>query len=97
MQGAFETHEVDDHAVAASDAPEVNKRSRLDAVPNNAPWKNLLPANDKETQQRMQAHRESVAKYTAATDEQRKQIPRVSPYPESPDAIFPGTRATEST
>ena len=91
MQGAFETHEVDDHAVAASDAPEANKRSRLDAVPNNAPWKNLLPANDKETQQRMQAHRESVAKYTAATDEQRKQIPRVSPYPESPDAIFPGT------
>ena len=87
MQGAFETQEDDKSTTPARD----EKRSRLEAVPNNAPWKNLLPSNDKETLQRMRVHRENVAKFTAATDEQRKQIPRVSPYPESPDAIFPGT------
>ena len=94
MQGAFDTHiaaDDDNSPHSPGRDTDANKRSRLEAVPNNAPWKNLLPANDKDTLQRMRIHRESVAKYTAATDEQRKQIPRVSPYPESPDAIFPGT------
>ena len=93
MQGAFETHVEALMEEDGNSTPPARdeKRSRLEAVPNNAPWKNLLPANDKDTQQRMRMHRENVAKYTAATDEQRKQIPRVSPYPESPDAIFPGT------
>ena len=81
MQGTFE---VDGEKGEA-------KRSRLDAVANNAPWRNLLPANDKATLERMRDHRDREAKYTALTPEQQKQVPRVSPYPETPDGVFPGT------
>jgi hypothetical protein len=71
--------------------PQEAKRTRLDAVANNAPWKNLLPANDKETVQMMRRHQEEQAKYTALTPGQQKMVPRVFPYPESPDRVFPGT------
>jgi hypothetical protein len=81
MQGVFENGEDG----------EVTKRTRLDAVANNAPWRNLLPSNSKETLQRMRDHREREVKYDALTTEQKKQVPRVNPYPETPDAVFPGT------
>ena len=92
MQGDFDVSpdsNESNHCIA--DYTTDPKRSRLDAVANNAPWKNLLPANDKETQQRMRRHQEEVAKYSVLTSDQRKQVPRVSPYPESPDRVFPGT------
>ena len=82
MQGTFEADEG-----SKGEA----KRSRLDAVANNAPWRNLLPGNDKPTMERMRDHRDREAKYNALTDEQKKQVPRVSPYPETPDGVFPGT------
>ena len=86
MQGEFDQPENED-----TEPEGVPKRSRLDAVANNAPWKNLLPANDKDTLQRMRRHREEEVKYSALNEEQKRQAPRVFPYPETPDAVFPGT------
>jgi hypothetical protein len=52
MQGTFEADEG-----SKGEA----KRSRLDAVANNAPWRNLLPGNDKATMERMRDHRDREA------------------------------------
>lgn len=66
------------------------KRPRLDAMAN-VPWRSLAPANDRETQQRMREHHTQEAKYMALTDDKKVYVPKVSPYPEGPDAVFPGT------
>ena len=87
MQGDFDS--PGDKSIEQPAA--ATKRSRLDAVANNAPWENLMPANDKDTLQRMRRHQEEVAKYSALTEAQRRQVPSVSPYPETPDKVFPGT------
>ena len=86
MQGTFEDNE-DIEEGEESDAP---KHPRLDAMAN-VPWRNLAPANDRETQQRMREHHGQEAKYMALTDDKREYVPKVSPYPEGPDAVFPGT------
>ena len=92
MQGVFENESMESGSLLLSTAAsEGNKRTRLDAVANNAPWRNLLPANNKETLQAMRQHREKEAEYGALTNEQKKQVPGVNPYPETPDAVFPGT------
>ena len=65
------------------------KRSRLDAM-NNVPWRNLEPANDRDTERRMQEHKEREWRYDAMTDRQKEMKPRVAPYPETPDRVFPG-------
>ena len=57
----------------------------------NVPWRNLAPANDRETQQRMREQHGQEAKYMALTDDKKEYVPKVSPYPEGPDAFFPGT------
>ena len=70
------------------------KRSRLGAnldAMANVPWRNLAPANDRQTQQLMRDHWTQQAKYTSMVEEDREYIPKVSPYPEGPDTVFPGT------
>jgi hypothetical protein len=66
------------------------KRTRLEAMAN-VPWGNLAPANDKATQRRMRDHWERESSYIMATDTVKPFIPKVSPYPEGPDTVFPGT------
>ena len=75
-----------DAAEMETDAP---KRPRLDAMAN-VPWRSLAPANDRETQQRMREHHGQEAKYMSLTDDKRVYVPKVSPYPEGPDDVFPG-------
>lgn len=63
----------------------------LDAI-SNVPWNDhLVPANDRDTQKRMRRHREKEARYNALSAAQRARKPRVLPYPETPDRVFPGT------
>lgn len=76
MQGTFEPEPSD-------------KRARLDAMAN-VPWSNLEPANDKATQRQMSRHHAMERVYQSATDAHKPMMPRVSPYPETPDAVFPG-------
>ena len=66
------------------------KRTRLGAIAN-VPWRNLAPANDRQTQQQMNYHWGQQAKYSSLIDEDKQYIPKVSPYPEGPDTVFPGT------
>ena len=65
------------------------KRSHLDAL-ENVPWSNMAPANDKDTQRRMRQHRDRELKYSALSNSQLPFKPKVSPYPETPDKVFPG-------
>jgi hypothetical protein len=66
------------------------KESKLDAMAN-VPWRSLAPSNDKDTQHKMREHYGQEAKYNALMDDKKVYVPRVSPYPEGPDAVFPGT------
>lgn len=67
----------------------IPKRACLGAMAN-VPWGNLAPANDRATQQRMREHWEQEAMYTSMIDENKRYVPKVSPYPEGPDTVFPG-------
>ena len=76
------------------DEQEVNvsngQVSHLSAM-YNVPWANLAPANDLHTQRMMAEHRQREVKYNVLTPNQKLFRPRVNPYPEAPDAVFPGT------
>ena len=98
MQGTFEPEddetetELEEHCEPGRGQeihPE-SKRVRLDAIAN-VPWRNLAPANDRETQQRMREHWGQEIKYSSLTEDKKSFIPKVSPYPEGPDTVFPGT------
>ena len=66
------------------------KRTKLGAI-SNVPWRDHIgPSHDRDTQRRMRDHRESEVRYQAASDEIQARRPRVMPYPQTPDAIFPG-------
>lgn len=70
---------------------DTGKKSRLDAI-SNVPWDTqLLPSNDRQTQRRMVDHREREARYNAMNATQVANKPKVTPYPNSPDKVFPGT------
>ena len=92
MESIPETDEFDD---VSSDEPDL-KHPRLTAMAN-VPWRSLAPANDRETQQRMREHHTQEAKYMALTDDKKAYVPKVSPYPEGPDAVFPGTSCYKIT
>ena len=63
----------------------------LDAIAN-VPWADRLNReNDRDTQRRMRQHREREARYNALDDRMKAIRPRVMPYPEAPDRVFPGT------
>ena len=83
-------HEDEPAGLGAKISGAVPKRPRLDAMAN-VPWRNLAPANDRGTQQQMRDHHGQEAKYMALTDDKKAYVPKVSPYPEGPDAVFPGT------
>jgi hypothetical protein len=85
-----DSEEDTNHTTGRSKVPADSKRARLDAIAN-APWSNLAPSNDKSTQQRMREHRGQQAKYESLTDDRKQYIPKVNPYPEAPDCVFPGT------
>ena len=90
MQGTFEqTDEQSDEAHESDGEADTPKRPRLDAMAN-VPWRSLAPANDRETQQRMREHYGQEARYMSLTDDKKAYVPKVSPYPEGPDAVFPG-------
>lgn len=74
----------------SSSANTLPKRVRLGTIAN-VPWNSLAPENDKATQQRMRDHRIQQAKYESLTDDRKQYIPKVNPYPEAPDCVFPGT------
>ena len=84
MQGTFGN---DDSETELTGSP---KRSRLDAMAN-VPWRSLAPSNDRETQERMRDHYGQEAKYDTLMEDKKVYVPKVSPYPEGPDAVFPGT------
>lgn len=71
-------------------AEEGHKRVRLDAM-TNVPWDTLSPGHNRVTQQRMREHQGQEAKYMSLTEDKRHFVPKVSPYPEGPDTVFPGT------
>ena len=63
----------------------------LDAVAN-VPWADRLNReNDRDTQRRMRHHKEKEVRYNALDDRMKALKPRVMPYPEAPDRVFPGT------
>lgn len=101
MQGTFD-HEAVMESIPETELDEEEletdspKRPRLDAMAN-VPWRSLTPSNDRETQQRMREHRTQEAKYIALTDDKKVYVPKVSPYPEGPDAVFPGTSCYKLT
>ena len=67
------------------------RKSHLDAI-SNVPWETqLLPSNDRATQRRMVDHREREVRYNTLNDTQVTFKPKVTPYPNSPDRVFPGT------
>ena len=53
-------------------------------------WKNLGPANDKQTQDRMARHYAMERTYEGYNDNMKRIRPKVAPYPETPDQITPG-------
>ena len=94
MQGTFENLDENEESEENGENEETNtgspKRPRLDAMAN-VPWRSLAPSNDRETQQRMRDHYGQEAKYDSLMEDKKVYVPKVSPYPEGPDAVFPGT------
>ena len=65
--------------------------NRLNAI-SNVPWdEHLQPSNDRDTEKRMRQHREREIKYNTLDVNRKLRKPKVIPYPESPDMVFPGT------
>ena len=87
MQGTFER--LPPGADSNSENTSEGGRVRLDAMAN-VPWRNLEPANDKATQRQMNKHYATERIYQAANARQKRFLPRVAPYPETPDEVFPG-------
>ena len=86
MQGTFEA----DEDPGQRDGPR-SRKSHLDAI-SNVPWDSQLqPSNDRETQRRMLDHREREVRFNTLDPNQAAVKPRVTPYPNSPDKVFPGT------
>ena len=91
MQGTFERlpPDTDRDTDKTAKTNESVGRVQLDAMAN-VPWRNLEPANDKTTQRQMNRHYATERIYQAANDRQKRFMPRVAPYPETPDEVFPG-------
>ena len=86
MQGSFEPR-LDS---IEEEEDQAGKRMRLDAL-TNVPWRNLSPANDKDTMDRMRRHYEMARTYEAMPNDKQIVSSKVAPYPETPDEVFPGT------
>ena len=75
----------------STEKPIPQKQGRLEAI-SNVPWRELLtPGNDRDTQKRMRVHQEKEAQYNVLSFDQQTRKPKVMPYPQSPDGVFPGT------
>ena len=94
MQGTFEPTlprvEEGEESDGRDEREAKTKRMRLEAM-GNVQWENLEPANDRQTQERMREHIARQREYESLDEEKRKFRSKVSPYPETPDAVFPGT------
>jgi hypothetical protein len=102
MQGSFEPPPLDNEgsesrvprdrdSLRAARSDEKPRKSHLGVI-SNVPWdRQLLPSNDRDTQRRMMDHREREARFNALNANQVALKPRVTPYPNSPDKVSPGT------
>lgn len=96
MQGTFEVAPRDSADGEEGDVGREHengrvRKSHLDAI-SNVQWdRQLQPSNDRETQRRMMEHRERESRFNALNPNQAAIKPKVTPYPNSPDRVFPGT------
>ena len=90
MQGTFEPSHESGDVEDELDEEEKDARGKRLAAMSNVPWGDLGPSVDRKTARLMNDHREREIKYETLTPEQKAFVPRVNPYPEAPDAVFPG-------